>query len=60
MNDLVSGATITGWLLSTKSCVVEPGVRFSPGTSAIEIAIPRTSFSRSVADEAFANLMKAR
>ena len=39
---------------------LEPGVRFSPGTSAIEIDIPRTSFSRSFCDEAFANLMNAR
>ena len=25
-------ATMTGWLLSTKSCVVAPGVKFSPST----------------------------
>ena len=50
---------MTGWLLSTKSCVVTPGVRFAPATSASEIAMPRTSFSWSDEDEALANLMNA-
>ena len=52
MNSFVSGATITGWLFRTKSCDVAPGVRFSPGTSAIEIDMPRVSFSSSVLDKA--------
>ena len=52
----VSGATITGWLFSTKSCDVAPGVRFCPGTDT-RIDMPRTSRSRSEADAALAKRM---
>ena len=60
MNSFASGATMTGWLLRTKSCERQPAVRFSPGTSAREIDIPRTSFSRSLSDEAFVAPATAR
>ena len=60
MKPRVSAAIITGWLFSTKSCVVAPGVRFGPSTPSTRMDMPRMSRSRSVADAAFANRIHAR
>ncbi len=58
-NSCGPGTIITGWLFSTKSCASLPGVRFSPRTPRTLIDMPRTSFSRSEADAAFANRIQA-
>ena len=50
-------ASITGWLNSTKSCSVEPGIRLTPGTPVSLIDMPRMSCSVSVSEVALANRM---
>ena len=45
--------------LEEREEVVSPAVRLSPDTPDTLMAMPRTSFSRSVCDEALANLIQA-